>query len=190
MIMGYLLPLFTGLGVLFIPEYDQQYVKWIAIFFATLLLMPFIFSFRFQGNKEKAYRLTLTYQLYTFTFFLTFPIIKVLDGKVFLQIILIGFFLSMHFLARLDQQTEVPIVFPDSDRRKWLAIPFYALPVLLTILGFGGDYVATQRAFNTYGASFMMPYLSSIIYLFSCWLLYFFSSLTYKSHVKEGYLDK
>lgn len=190
MIMGYLLPLFTAAAVLFIPDYDQQYIKWLLIVFIILLLLPIVLAFRFPANKGKAYQLTLTYQLYAFTFFMTFPLLKVLNGSIIIQLLLVGFFIGTYFLARFDQRTEVPIVFPDSDRMKWLAIPFYALPVLLTILGFGGNHIVTRRFFETFGFDFAMPYLATIIYLFACWLLFFFSSLFYKSHVKEGYLEK
>ena len=190
MIAGYLLPLFTAAAVVLIPEYDQQYIKWIVIVFVVLLLLPIVLSFRFPANKEKAYRLTVTYQFYAFTFFLTFPLLKVLTGSVVIQLLLVGLFISMYFLARFNQRTEVPIVFPDSDKRSWLVIPFYGIPVLLTIFGFGGNYIVTRRNFEIYGSEFMMSYISTILYIFGCWLLFFMSSIAYKSHVKEGELEK
>ena len=190
MIVGYLLPLFTAGAVVFIPEYDQQYVKWLVVVFIILLLMPIVLSFRFPDNKEKAYRMTVTYQFYAFTFFMTFPLLKMMKGSIVIQLLLVGFFICIYFLARFDQRTEVPIVFPDLNRRKWLAIPFYGIPVLLAILGFGGNYIVTRRYFDTYGSEIMMPYISTILYLFGCWLLFLMSSIAYKSHVKEGFLER
>ncbi len=183
------MPLFTAVVALLIPEYDQQYIKWIVAVFVLLMLLPIVLSFRFPDNKEKAYRLTLSYQLYAFTFFSTVPLLKVMKGTIVIQLLLVGLFIGFYFLARFDQRTEVPIVFPDSDKRKWLAIPFYAVPVLLTLFGFGGDHRVTRRFFETHGYDFAMTYISIILYLFACWLLFLFSSLAYKSLVKEGYLE-
>ncbi|GIO27426.1 hypothetical protein J43TS3_20370 [Ornithinibacillus bavariensis] len=109
--------------------------------------------------------------------------------------LLVGLFISMYFLARFDQRTEVPIVFPDKDRdikkiKTWIAYMYYVIPVLITFLGVGGDYVKTRILFETFGDKVMMPYFLTLIYILSCWLLFMFSSLAYKSHVVEGYLEK
>ncbi|MCM3636755.1 hypothetical protein M3152_03410 [Sporosarcina luteola] len=185
MIMGYLLPLFTAVVALLIPEYDQQYIKWIVAVFVLLLLLPIVFSLRFTANKKIAYRLTIAYQLYAFTFFAAFPLLKVLKGSIVIQLLLVGLFIGIYFLAIFDQRTEVPIVFPDSDKRKWLAIPFYAIPVFLAVFGFGGDHRVARRFFETHGYDFAMTYTSIILYLFACWLLFLFTSLAYKSLVKK-----
>lgn len=186
MIFGNLLPLFTAIAALLIPEYDQEYIKWIVVVFVVLLLLPIVLSFRFPDHKEKAYRLALMYQLYAFTFFMAFPLLKVMKESIAIQLLLVGFFIGIYFLARFDQRTEVPIVFPDVDRRKWLAIPYYALPVLLVIFGFGGNQRAARRFFEAHGYDLAMTYISIVLYLFACWLLFLFSSLAYKSLVKEG----
>lgn len=190
MIMGYFLPLLAAAMVIIIPDYDKTSLVWTIAIFAILLVMPILLSFRFPTNREKAYILTLTYQLYAFSFFLTFPLLKVLKEKLIIQVLLIGIFIGMYFLARIDQRTEVPIVFPDSDKVKWIAYPYYIIPFLIVILGLGGNISAIRIFVEYFGATTMMPYFSTIIYLFSCWLLFLFSSLAYKSHVKEGYLEK
>lgn len=153
--------------------------------------MPIVYVLRFPRKKEKAYRLTLMYQLYTFTFIMTFPLLKVLKGSVVFQLLLISVFIGCYFLARFDQQTKVPVVYPDENkRRKKIAYVYYAMPYLLIVLGFGGDYVKTRVFFEIFGDKIMMPYLAIIIYLLCCWLIFLLSSLAYKSHVKEGYLEK
>lgn len=189
--MGYFLPLLAAGIVAFVPDYDEQFIKWAAVIFVILLAMPIVLSFRFPSNKEKAYRLTLTYQLYAFTFLFTFPLLKVLKENIVFQLLLVIVFISIYFLARYDQRTEVPIVYPDGDKeKKWVAYVYYAIPFLLIILGFGGNYIITRTAFQLFGNEFMMPYVSTILYLLSCWLLFLLSSVAYKSHVKEGYLEK
>ena len=109
MIMGYFLPLLGAAIVAFIPEYDHLFAMWIIAVFVILLLLPIIFVIRFPDNKEKAYRLTLMYQLYAFTFYFTFPLLKVLRGDVVYQLLLVGLFIAIFFLARFDQRTEVPL---------------------------------------------------------------------------------
>jgi hypothetical protein len=191
MIMGYFLPLLAIGIVTFVPDYDEQFIKWAAVVFVILLIMPIVLSFRFPSNKKKAYRLTLMYQLYAFAFLFTFPLLKVLKENTVFQLLLVIVFISIYFLARYDQQTEVPIVYPDGDKeKKWIAYVYYAIPILLIILGFGGNYIITRTAFQLFGNEFMMPYVSTILYLLSCWLLFLLSSVAYKSHVKEGYLEK
>lgn len=191
MIIGYLLPLLAAGIVAFVPEYDEQFMKYSAVIFVILLALPIVLSFRFPANKKKAYRLTLMYQLYAFAFLFTFPLLKVLKENIVFQLLLVLVFISIYFLARYDQQTEVPIVYPDGDKeKKWLAYVYYAIPFLLIILGFGGNYMTTRVAFNIFGNEIMMPYISTILYLLSCWLLFLLSSVAYKSHVKEGYLEK
>lgn len=190
MIIGYFLTFFTAVAVLYIPDYDQQYMKWIVAVFVILLLLPAVLSFRYPGNKEKAYRLTVTYQLYVFAFFFTVPLLKVLTGNIVVQLLLVGLFIGIYFLARFDQRREVPILFPDTDRRSWLVIPFYAVPVLLTIFGVGGNYRSVRRFFESHEYAFAMAYLSTIFYILACWLLFLMSSIAYKAHVKEGFLEK
>lgn len=192
MMMGYLLPLFMAGMVVFIPDFDGQYMKWIVLIFIILFGMPIVLTIRFPKKKKKAYKLTMKYQLYAFIFFFTFPLLKVLKGNIIFQLLLIGLFIGIYFLARFDQRTEVPIVFPGVDKKiKKIAYIYYAIPVLLTVLSLGGgDYVVINRAFLNYGAAFMVPYIAIILYLWSCWLFFFFCSFAYKSHVKEGYLEK
>lgn len=191
MIWGYLLPLLAAGIVVFIPAYDGRYIKWIVLIFIILLGMPIILRMRFSKNKEKAYKITITYQLYVFVFFFTFPLLKVLKENIFFQLLLIGFFVGIYFLARFDQRSKTPIVFPGSGKKlKKIAYVYYAMAILLTVLAFGGDYIVIKRAFIIYGAEIMMPYTAIILYLFSCWLMFFFSSLAYKSHVKDRYLEK
>lgn len=189
--MGYFLPLLAAGIVAIVPDYDVLFVKWAAAIFVILLVMPIVLSFRFPSNKQKAYRLTLMFQLYAFTFFFTFPLLKMVKENIIFQLLLLIVFISIYYLARYDQQTEVPIVYPDEDKeKKWIAYVYYAIPILLIILGFGGNYIITRTAFQIFGDEFMFPYLSIILYLLSCWLLFLLSSVAYKSHVKEGYLEK
>ena len=189
MVMGYLLPFFTAAAVAFIPAYDHSSTVWIITVFVVLLLMPIVLTIRFPDNRRKAYLLTVTYQLYAFTFYMTFPLLKVLNGNIVYQMILVGFFIGIYFVARFDQRTEVPIVFPDKNKIKWMAYVYYPIPFFLSILGFGGNHITTRRYFDRFGDAIMMPYLSTIIYLFACWLFFLFTSMAYKAHVKEGYLN-
>lgn len=191
MLMGYFLPLLLGAVVSVIPEYDSVYTKISIGIFGVLLLLPIVLVFKYPKKREKAYKLTLMFQLYTFTLFMAFPLFKVLNGSMLLQLLLVIGFIAMYYLARADQQTEVPIVFPKSDKdRKWFTYVYYAIPAVLTILGFNGNHIVMRNFFERFGDAVMFPYMSVILYIFSCWLLFLFSSLAYQSHVVEGFLEK
>lgn len=195
MMWGYFLPLLSAVAAAFTPAYEPSFTVWIIAIFIILLIMPIVMVFRFPKNKEKAYRLTIMYQLYAFTLYFTFPLMKVLKEETFYQWLLIIIFISMYYLARLDQRTKVPFVFPERTRKSnkvktWLAYTYFVIPVVIGYLGVGGDHIRVRILFQIYGDEVMFPYFSSLIYIFACWLLFFFSSMAYKSHVKEGYLDK
>ena len=147
MIMGYFLPLLGAAIVAFIPEYDHLFAMWIIAVIVILLLMPIVLVIRFPDNKEKAYRLTLMYQLYAFTFYFTFPLLKLLRGEVVYQLLLVGLFIAIFFLARFDQRTAVPIVYPDNNDTKWTSYVYYGIGILLVILGLGGDYINIKTFF-------------------------------------------
>jgi hypothetical protein len=191
---GYFLPLLSALVAAFTPAYDPPFTEWIIAVFVILLIMPIVLVFRFPTNKAKAYRLTIMYQLYAFSLFLIFPLLKVLKEETFYQWLLLVLFISMYYLARLDQRTEVPFVFPDKARKNnkiktWIAYMYYVIPAIISFLGVGGDHIKVRILFQIYGDEVMFPYFSTLIYIFSCWLFFFFSSMAYKSHVKEGYFD-
>lgn len=195
MLWCYLMLLFAAVVAVFAPAYDSSFTVWTIAVFVIILLMPIVLVFRFSRNRAKAYVLTLTYQWYGSFLLFTFPLLKVLKEEVLYQLLLVGLFIAIYFLARIDQRTEVPIVFPDKDReldkvKTWIAYMYYVIPAIISFLGVSGDYVKTRILFEIYGDKVMMPYFSILIYIFSCWLLFLFSSLAYKSHVKEGYLDR
>ena len=196
MLWGYLMVLFTAVVAVFAPAYDSFYtITIVATVFVLLLLLPIILFLQYWSNKKKATALTMTYQVYVSLFLLTYPLLKVLKEEMFYQLLLVGLFISIYFLGRFDQRTEVPIVFPDKDRdnanvKTWFAYMYYVIPAILTFLGVGGDHIRLRILFDIYGDKVMMPYLSILIYILACWFLFLISSMTYKSHVKEGYLDK
>ena len=93
------------------------------------------------------------YQLYAFTFFFTFPLLKVLKGNIVFQLLLIWHFHQYLLFARIDQRTEVPIVYPDADKVKWIAYVYYAIPILL-IASLASEETISQHAqrFDQFGA--------------------------------------
>ena len=117
MIWGYLIPLLGAVVAVSAPEYDPSYTVWIIAVFVILLLMPIVLVLRFPANKVKAYKLTIIYQWYALLLLFTFPLLKVFKEEIFYQLLLVGLFISIYFLARLDQQTEVQFVFPDRARK-------------------------------------------------------------------------
>lgn len=191
MIFGYLMPILAAAIILFIPDYNQKFIKYVLVILVFLIVLPIVLLIRFPKNKRKAYLITVMYQLYAFVFFFTFPLIKLLNGYIIIQLLLVAFFLALYFLAKVDQKSKVPIVFPGDDKKmQWKGYAYYILVILLMILGLGGDYFLINFAFYLFGYEFMMPFGTIILYLLACWLIFFFSSLQYIHHVKERYLEK
>ncbi|MCG7336476.1 hypothetical protein MHZ95_14495 [Sporosarcina sp. ACRSM] len=192
-LIAYLLPVISGLIVLFIPDYDA-FFTWLTIgIYLLLIMLPgFLYlKYKSRKNKEIVYRLTAKYMMYAFLLFWTFPILKLFSNNLGIQLLLLAIFISMLYLAKYDQNTEVPIIYPgDGKEHKKIAYVYYALPVLFVIAGGGGNVVAARHIAERLGHSKTMLLFSIVIYLFSCWILFFFSSIIYKSHVKEGFLDK
>lgn len=193
-LIAYLLPVTSGLIVLVIPDFDP-FFTWLTIgIYLLLIMLPgFLYlKYRSRKNKEIVYRLTAKYMMYAFLLFWIFPILKLFSNNLVVQLLLIAIFISMLYLARYDQNTEVPIIFPGDDKKhKKIAYLYYALPLLFFIPVAGsGNVVVARRMVEQLGQSKAMMLFSIVIYLFSCWILFFFCSLTYKSHVKEGFLDE
>lgn len=189
-----ILPLLSGLMVLFMPDFDAVFA-WLTIgIYLLLIMLPGILYLKYKNrkNKEIIYRLTAKYMMYAFLLFWIFPILKLFSNNLVVQFLLLAIFISMLYLARYDQNTKVPIIFPGDDKKhKKIAYVYYALPLLFLIPVAGsGNVVAARRMAEQLGHSKTMMLFSIVIYLFSCWLLFFFSSITYKSHVKEGFLDE
>jgi hypothetical protein len=192
---GYFFLVPTAMVAVFAPEYDSFYTMWVITIFVIVMIMPIVLFILFSSNKKKGYGLAMIYQWYASLLFMIFPLMKVLKEEIVYQLLLVGLFISIYFLARLDQRTEVPIVFPDKDRdiakvKTWLTYMYYVIPAIIAFLGVGGDHIRIRILFDTYGDKVMMPYFSILIYIFGCWLLFLFSSMAYKSHVIDGYLDK
>lgn len=117
MIFGYLMPILAAAIILFIPDYNQKFIKYVLVILVFLIVLPIVLLIRFPKNKRKAYLITVMYQLYAFVFFFTFPLIKLLNGYIIIQLLLVAFFLALYFLAKVDQKSKVPIVFPGDDKK-------------------------------------------------------------------------
>ncbi len=192
-LIAYLLPAISGLIVLFIPDFDI-FFAWLTIgIYLLLFMLPGFLYLKYKNRKsiEIVFRLTAKYTMYAFLLFWIFPILKLFSDNLIVQLLLIAIFISMLYLARYDQNTEVPIIYPgDGKEHKKMAYVYYALPVLFGIAGGGGNIIAVRHMAERLGHSKTMLLFSIVLYLFSCWILFLFSSIIYKSHVKEGYLDK
>lgn len=192
-LIGYILPIMSALIVLFIPEYDQFFGMITIVIFILLLMLPLFLYLKYKKrrNKDIVFRLTAKYTMYSFLLYFTFPILKIFSNNLLIQIVLIVFFLGVLFMAQYDQNTNVPIIYPGAEKdHKKIAYIYYAIPFILIIAGGGGNIIISRHLTDILGFNTAMMLFSIVLYLFSCWILFLFSSLAYKSHVKEGFLDK
>lgn len=192
-VIGFLLPIISALIVLFTPDYDPFFAVVTLVAYILLLMLPIFLHFKYKNRRKKdiVYLLTLKYILYLFLLYFTFPLLKIFSGNLPIQIVLIALFIAIPYLARYDQNTEVPIIYPGADKKhKKIHYVYEAIPFILVIAGGGGNIIISRQLTEILGYSTAMMMFSIVLYLFSCWLLFFFSSLIYKSHVKEGNLHK
>ncbi len=192
-LIAYFLPIISALIVLPSPDYDPLFAVITLVIYLLSFFIPAILYWKYRHRRKKdiVCLLTLKYILYLFFLYFTFPLLKILAGNLLIQLALIAFYIAIPYLARYDQNTKVPIVFPGTDKKhKKITFVYYAIPLILIWVGSGGNHIILRQLSDTIGYSTFSMILSIDLYLFACWLHFFISSFIYKSHVKEGVLNR
>ena len=174
-VIGFLLPIISALIVLFTPDYDPFFAVITLVIYILLLMLPIFLHFKYKNRRKKdiVYLLTLKYILYLFLLYFTFPLLKIFSGNLPIQIVLIALFIAIPYLARYDQNTEVPIIYPGADKKhKKIHYVYEAIPFILVIAGGGGNIIIGRQLRDIRLQHSMMMF-SIVLYLFSCWLLFF-----------------
>ena len=174
-VIGFLLSIISALIVLFTPDYDPFFAVVTLVAYILLLMLPIFLHFKYKNRRKKdiVYLLTLKYILYLFLLYFTFPLLKIFSGNLPIQIVLIALFIAIPYLARYDQNTEVPIIYPGADKKhKKIHYVYEAIPFILVIAGrwkyyhqpsINGD-IRLQHCYD--------DVFNRNVYLFSCWLLF------------------
>ncbi|MFC4410827.1 hypothetical protein ACFOZY_10410 [Chungangia koreensis] len=191
-IISFFLPLVSALIGLFMPVYDELFLKiTIGLYFISITLYIGMLIGYKKKRKKNAPRIINALNLLLFCLFFTFPLMKVWPENVFIPILLgIVFFICV-WLATIDQRSKTPLVLSDNQDKKgiWTYV-FYAIPVIVIFVGGGGNFIVVREMHLTFGEGLMSVYGSVLLYILGCWLGFFMSSLSYKGLVLNGRLVK
>ena len=186
-IVSFLLPIVTCLIALYIPDVNSVFT-YISTFIFILNIVVFLIMLGVfkKRRRQNAARLLIIFNTLTAFLFFTFPLLKVLIGYNWLQVILVVVFFSCILLSIYDQKSEKPIVFPDKGKRRKYDYLFYVIPVVICLLGGGGSIVASRIMTDIFGDAFMSIWGSSILYILGCWLAFVINSIFYQGFAKNG----
>lgn len=186
------MPVISTLFAIFMPDVESIFNYFVIGVFVVGIVMYIIMLASFKKKKrQNAARFIIAYNMLAFCFFFIFPFVKAFMGQVWLQIVLTLVFFCLLALAIYDQKQDVPLVFPgdDKERRKF-ALVFYAIPIVTVVLGGGGNIIIVRVLSDFFGEWFVTYWGGGVLYVFGCWLAFFFQSLFYQGFVKNGVLVK
>ena len=112
------------------------------------------------------------YAMFTaFAFFFIMPLIKVFDGEMGVQLLLIVIWLVLHMIFFVKVETFYKIVLPTAGepKSKW-TIVYYISFLILALISGGGNFMVTRIITDSYGQEPTMNYFSYVLYSIGCWL--------------------
>lgn len=185
---SFLMPVITALAAIVMPDVHTVFNYIVCAVFAVNIVMYITMLILFKKKKrQNAARLVILFNMLAFCLFFTFPLVKALLDYIWLPIILILFFFICIGLAIYNQEQEVPLVFPpqEKERRKF-AFVYYAIPVLVVLVGGGGNIIVLREITNILGDGYVTYAGGVSLYVLGCWFAFFFQSLFYQGFKKNG----
>jgi len=168
-----LLPLISALISLGIPIYISEYMILTAIIYLGYALILFIVKgmSTFNGKIDWFPRFAGYATFTAFAFFFIMPLIKIFDGEIGIQLLLIVIWLVLHLIFFVKVETFYKIVLPTAgeSRSKW-TIVYYISIILIALISGGGNFMVTRIITESYGQEPTMNYFSYVLYSISCWL--------------------
>ena len=168
----FLLPLIPALMSLAIPYYDQRQLFITAcVYFGYVIIIS---VGKVIGKRLKRFDSLkfMGYMSFTgFSVFLIIPLVKVFDGRIFIQFLLISIWLFLHFIFVVKCEVLFKIVIPSANetRSKW-TIVYYGIFLVLFVISGSGNFLITRNMSETFGETITLSYLTHILYVVGCWL--------------------
>jgi len=167
-----LLPLISALISLGIPIYKSEYMIFTAIIYLGYALLLFIVKGMSSSNGKMDFSKFAGYAMFTaFAFFFIMPLIKIFDGDIGIQLLLIAIWLVLHIIFFVKVETFYKIAIPTAGepKSKWTIVYYLGFLVLALISG-GGNFMVTRIMTESYGQEPTMNYFSYVLYIIGCWL--------------------
>ncbi|RHW39905.1 hypothetical protein D1B33_03395 [Lysinibacillus yapensis] len=185
---SFFLPFVTALLAIYMPNVQSTFnVMIMAVFAVNIMSYIVLLSIFKKKKRQNASRIVILFNMLAFCLFFTFPLLKALNGKFWMQIVLFIIFCICIGLAIYDQKREVPLVFPpdEKERRKY-GLVFYLIPVFAGLIAGGGNIIVVRTITDIVGDWFV-TYVGGIsLYVLGCWFAFFFQSLSYQGFTKNG----
>lgn len=168
-----LLPLISALISLGIPIYKSEYMILTAIIYLGYALLLFIVKgmSSFKGKMDWFPKFAGYTTFTAFAFFFIMPLIKIFDGEIGIQLLLIVIWLVLHIIFFVKVETFYKIVLPTAgeQKSKW-TIVYYLIFLVLALISGGGNFMVTRIMTESYGQEPTMNYFSYVLYIIGCWL--------------------
>ncbi|MFX3673022.1 MAG: hypothetical protein ACE3JQ_01060 [Paenisporosarcina sp.] len=167
-----LLPLISALLSLGIPIYMSEYMILTAIIYLGYALLLFIVKGMSSFKGKVDFSKFAGYATFTaFAFFIIMPLIKIFDGEIGIQLLLIVIWLVLHIIFFVKVETFYKIVLPTAGKpkSKWTVVYYLGFLVLAFISG-GGNFRVTRIMTESFGQEPTMKYFSYVLYIIGCWL--------------------
>jgi hypothetical protein len=142
------------------------------IYLGFVLLLFIVKGISLSKGKANWFPKFAGYATFTaFAFFFIMPLIKIFDGKIAIQLLLIVIWLVLHIIFFVKVETFHKIVMPSaSDSRSKWTIVYYISIVLIALISGGGNFMVTRIITESYGQEPTMNYFSYVLYSIGCWL--------------------
>ena len=168
-----LLPLISALISLGIPFYKSEYMSVTAIIYLGFALLLFIVKgISSAKGKVNWFPKFAGYATFTaFAFFFIMPLIKIFDGKIAIQLLLIVIWLVLHiiFFSKVEKFHKIVMPSASDSRSKW-TIVYYISIIIIALISGGGNFMVTRIITESYGQEPTMNYFSYVLYSIGCWL--------------------
>ena len=143
-----------------------------AIIYLGYALLLFIVKAMFSSKGKMDFPKFAGYAMFTaFSFFFIMPLIKIFDGEIGIQLLLIVIWLVLHLIFFVRVETFYKIVLPTAgeSKSKW-TIVYYISIIILALISGGGNFMVTRIITESYGQEPTMNYFSYVLYIIGCWL--------------------
>lgn len=167
-----MLPLISALISLGIPVYKSEYMIVTAIIYLGYALLLFIVKGILSYKGKMDFSKFTGYAMFTaFAFFLIMPLIKIFDGEIGIQLLLIVIWVVLHIIFFVKVEIFYKIVLPSAgeSKSKWTIVYYLSFLVLALISG-SGNFMVTRIMTESYGQEPTMNYFSYVLYIIGCWL--------------------
>ncbi len=105
-----------------------------------------------------------------FSVFFIIPLVKVFDGRILIQFLLISIWLILHVIFVVKCEVLFKIVIPSANEtRSKSTIVYYGIFLVLFVISGSGNFLIIRNMSEIFGETITLSYLTNILYVVGCW---------------------